>query len=126
MNLYFTVPGRPVPAVRMTQRGKYLDKSQRYLAYKEAVGWKAKEAMGSRKPTEEHLLVEIWFYIAGRKICDIDNLAKSIMDGMNKIVYLDDKQVVDLVVHRRGSDNERAEVFVKRQPRVEVEIRGMG
>lgn len=32
---------------------------------------------------------------------DCDNLAKSILDGLNKIAYTDDKQVVDLTVHKR-------------------------
>lgn len=31
---------------------------------------------------------------------DTDNIAKSILDSLNKIVYLDDKQVVDLIVKK--------------------------
>ena len=31
---------------------------------------------------------------------DIDNIAKSILDSLNKIAYLDDKQVVDLEVKK--------------------------
>ena len=31
---------------------------------------------------------------------DTDNIAKSILDSLNKIAYLDDKQVVDLEVHK--------------------------
>ena len=31
---------------------------------------------------------------------DIDNLAKFVLDGMNQLVYEDDKQVVKLVVYK--------------------------
>ena len=31
---------------------------------------------------------------------DIDNLAKFVLDGVNNLVYQDDKQVVKLVVHK--------------------------
>jgi len=41
----FTVPGRPVPAVRMTRKGKYVKRrAQEYLEYKKTVGWSAKAA----------------------------------------------------------------------------------
>ena len=32
---------------------------------------------------------------------DLDNVSKGILDALNKVVYYDDKQVVDLVVSRR-------------------------
>lgn len=35
---------------------------------------------------------------------DVDNLAKSIMDGCNGIVYLDDSQVVRLTIEKRYLD----------------------
>ena len=31
---------------------------------------------------------------------DVDNLAKSILDGLNGVLYLDDKQIVDLHIRR--------------------------
>ena len=31
---------------------------------------------------------------------DVDNIAKTILDALNKIVYEDDSQVVDLIVHK--------------------------
>ena len=71
------------------------------------------------KPLEEALRVKIYTYYEipkstskKRKIemssdlirptikPDTDNIAKSILDSLNKIAYLDDKQVVDLEVHK--------------------------
>lgn len=43
---------------------------------------------------------------------DVDNIAKICLDGMNKVVYADDRQVTDLIVRKRYSD----------QPRVEIRI----
>mgnify|MGYP003594920071 CR=1 FL=1 len=44
---------------------------------------------------------------------DTDNIAKIILDSVNGILFIDDKQVVELTVRKRYSDS----------PRVEVEIR---
>ena len=46
---------------------------------------------------------------------DLDNVAKSILDGMNKICYQDDEQVVLLVVSKEKVDDEKEE-------RAEVEV----
>lgn len=52
-------------------------------------------------------------YTKGR--FDIDNVAKSILDGMNGICYLDDEQVNLLIVAKEkveNEQNERAEIEV--------------
>ena len=46
---------------------------------------------------------------------DLDNVAKSILDGMNKICYKDDEQVALLLVLKEKVDEERDE-------RAEVEV----
>jgi Holliday junction resolvase RusA-like endonuclease len=46
MVLKFTIPGHPTPAVRMTQKGKFVDPAaKKYLDYKSQVAWVAKGAM---------------------------------------------------------------------------------
>lgn len=37
---------------------------------------------------------------------DADNIVKAVLDGMNKIVYLDDKQVYDFHIEKKYSDSE--------------------
>ncbi|WP_413789638.1 RusA family crossover junction endodeoxyribonuclease [Metabacillus rhizosphaerae] len=44
---------------------------------------------------------------------DLDNHAKGVLDAMNKIIYKDDAQIVDLVVSKFYSDYPRVEVFIK-------------
>ena len=43
---------------------------------------------------------------------DCDNIAKNINDALNGIVYLDDKQIVSLVVNKFYSDNEFVRVKI--------------
>lgn len=111
----FTVPGKPVPAVRMTQRSKWSNpQAKRYLAYKEQVGWLAKDA-GIRQ-REGPVLVTIDVFLKNRmgRRGDIDNLAKAITDGLNGIAYQDDKQITRLTISLRsaGAGEERSEVWI--------------
>ena len=117
MAIKITIPGRPVPKARprLGMRGKtaYIYTPQRTKEYEELVGWTAKAA--GCKPLEGPVEVELWCYTKGR--ADVDNLSKSILDGLNGIAFEDDSQVVDLHVHKRK---------VKTDERVEIEIREAG
>jgi len=109
----FVVPGRPVPAVRMTQRGKWVKfNAQRYLAYKQQIGWEARKAMGHREPLEGPIGVEVTAVISGGRPGDVDNIAKAILDGCNGVVWEDDRQVVALHVYRQQGRPQRAEIRV--------------
>lgn len=107
------VQGRPVPAVRMTQRSKYKSKqAQRYLNYKAVVGWEAKAA--GAKPSKMPFEVTIKVYIDIKKpSMDVDNLAKSFLDGLNKVAWEDDRQVMKLQISKHyvlGPKDERSEI----------------
>ena len=109
------IPGRPVPHVRMTQRSKYSEpQAQRYLGYKEQVGWYARAA---RVPfiAAGPAALESYFYLCGGQTPDLSNLIKAIEDGLNTIAYKDDKQI-DYIVARRiwvpQKSQERAEIYV--------------
>lgn len=107
----FTVIGRPVPAVRMTQRSKWSDRAKRYLDYKAAVGWAAKAARVPRVSGQVEVAIEL--YIQGGRIGDCDNYAKSILDGLNGVAWDDDRQVVALHVRKFLGVPQRAEVEIK-------------
>jgi crossover junction endodeoxyribonuclease RusA len=99
----------------MTQRSKYKStQAQRYLDYKEQLGWIAK-ALGS-KPSHAPFTVSATAYIScKKKDMDIDNLAKSFMDGLNGIAWHDDRQVMALTVRKVYVDSvheERAEIEI--------------
>ncbi len=107
-------PGRPVPAARMTKRGKYVSRrAQVYLAYKTEIGYRARAVI--KEPIEGPVAVEIDVYICQRS-GDWDNYAKSICDGLNGIAYIDDRQIKDghvLVYEVPTAADQRAEVRIQ-------------
>ncbi len=113
------IPGRPVPKgrPRLGIRGRkafvYTPPATR--EYEKLVGWVAKSA-GCR-PVEGPVSVALSVYVKGR--LDADNIAKSILDGLNGVAYWDDDQVMDLRVRKFKVKN-------KAEERVEIEIREAG
>lgn len=110
------IPGRPVPAVRMTQRSKFKNKQAlRYLEYKERIGWEAKAAK-IPKFHGRNIHVNAVAYLCAGPEPDVDNLGKAFLDGLNAIVWDDDRQVRKLTVEKRFVENKEAQ-------RVEIEIK---
>jgi crossover junction endodeoxyribonuclease RusA len=114
-----TVPGRPVPKARprLGVRGRkaFVYTPMATKEYEKLVGWVAK-ATGCR-PVKMPVAVVLDVYIK-RKL-DADNIAKSILDGLNGIAYEDDDQVVELLVRKHR-------VKAAADERVEIEIREAG
>jgi crossover junction endodeoxyribonuclease RusA len=110
------IPGRPVPKgrPRLGMRGKkaYVYTPPVTKKYEKLVGWVAK-SVGCR-PVEGPVSVSLNVYARGK--LDADNIAKSILDGLNGIAYEDDDQVVELLVRKH-------KVKRKEEERVEIEIR---
>jgi len=116
------VPGRPVPKGRprlgVRDRKAFVYTPERTKAYEETVGWHARAAVQG-DALECPVAVVIDLYLYGKQRIDVDNCAKSILDGMNGIVYADDNQVEDLRVRKLRVKNRKRE-------RVEIEIREAG
>ena len=123
MQIHFQVEGEPKGKgrPRFTRAGKftrvYTDKQT--LDYEALIKFFAAEAMGSTDPLETPVSVFLYIrhavpqsYSKKRteaclsgleqpcKKPDIDNIAKTYLDGMNGVVFLDDTQVVDLNVKK--------------------------
>ena len=115
----FEIPGRPIPKgrPRLGYRGQkaYVYTPPETREYERLVGWVAKSA-GCR-PVEGPVSVSLNVYARGK--LDADNIAKSILDGLNGIAYEDDDQVVELLVRKH-------KVKSKADERVEIEIREFG
>jgi Holliday junction resolvase RusA-like endonuclease len=98
----------------------YVNKyAKRYLAYKQAVGLIARNAYKD-KPTTEKVAVRLSIYLSGGNQGDIDNYFKSITDSLNKIVYKDDRQIVNAEIEKIecGKGDERVEVEILEVERV--------
>ncbi len=114
----FKVAGIPVPKGRpkFVRRGNFVSTytPKTTLQYEDLIADGAKRAMGLSEPLETAL--EVFFYFSmpipqsyskkRTEAClkglerpmkkDLDNLIKSVADGMNNIVYKDDAQIVTL------------------------------
>ena len=45
---------------------------------------------------------------------DIDNIIKGVADALNKVIYVDDTQIVALKAYKFYSDRPRIEIFIRR------------
>lgn len=102
----FFVPGKPVPKgrPRVTRSGHTFTPA-RTKTWEQLVGWSARLAMRGQKPLTGRLNATLTFYGA-RANADLDNLVKAVLDALNGVVYLDDKQV-EVVEARRFATNSR-------------------
>ena len=108
--LEFFVEGNPVPkqSFNMGKYGGYPKKGVK--EWEELIGWQAKLCHRGT-PLQGNLQVDMQFYLGHKRRVDLDNLSKSVLDGMNGIVYEDDRQVVKLYLEKYY-DKERPGVMV--------------
>jgi Holliday junction resolvase RusA-like endonuclease len=92
----FSVPGNPVPkqSFKMGHHGGYTP--ARIKAWQSAVADTAGYYFEGNAPYTKPLEVSLSFYLPTRRRMDLDNLSKAVLDGMNGIIYGDDKQIVIL------------------------------
>lgn len=123
--LYFVIPGSPVPAVRMTQRSKFVNPAaQNYLTWKAAVGHLARQAMADTEPFSGAILLSIDVRMNGdrrnrkQRPWDLENVDKAIGDALNGVAYRDDWQVEAIwsEIHIGIVDEVRVKVIELRTP----------
>ena len=105
----FEIPGRPMPKQR-PRVGRYgnIYTPRETKSYEELVGIVARQHC--KEPLAGDISVAIEVY--GKRIGDLDNIAKSILDGMSGIVYVDDRQVTELSIRKMASGEEKVVVMV--------------
>ncbi|MGF7431075.1 RusA family crossover junction endodeoxyribonuclease [Thermoanaerobacterium thermosaccharolyticum] len=106
------IPGRPVPKGRPRfSKAGHAYTPRRTREYEELVGWKVREII--KEPIKGDVTLHIKVYVKRNVFPDLDNIAKSIQDGMNKIAYYDDKQISYLTVQRIHGEEEKVEVEIE-------------
>jgi crossover junction endodeoxyribonuclease RusA len=104
----FTVEGEPVtkgrPRCTCTSEGKvHVYTDDKTAQAEDVVGWAFKAAYPGHEPVsgEVSLLVMVGTNKsrANRASADADNYAKLVMDALNGIAWVDDRQVTHLSVH---------------------------
>lgn len=116
----FSVPGDPVPQPRpriSTVGGfgrAYVPRTHAVHAYREAVALAAKAAGIEPHPEPVSVIVDFVFGRPKSHLrktglrdgapvlprCDLDNMAKAVLDSLNGIAWVDDSQVSRLVVEK--------------------------
>ena len=134
MTLQFTIPGPPVGKgrPRFSSAG---GKPRSYTPavtrdYEALIAARAAEAMNGHPPLQTPLTVYIYAHMgiplswskAKRQAAlegdiyparpDVDNIAKTVLDGMNEVVYVDDAQVTYLKISKKYSDEGMVTVWI--------------
>lgn len=113
--LKIEIDGNPLPKQSTRFAGDvhaYTD--PRIKAYQDYVSWVAKEAMIGRSMLKDDVRIWVTFYRSDRRTVDLDNLEKCLFDGFNKIVWKDDKQIIEKHTFKK---------YDKKHPRTCVMIR---
>ena len=105
--MQFYVVGKVVPYVRMTQRGKWVDRQAiRYMVWKEYFGRKLKEIIQASGfemiPKGEPIWSTMVYELPGPRTprFDLDNAIKGILDASQGIVFENDMDVERIVATR--------------------------
>lgn len=100
--LHFFVEGTPVAkqSFRKTKTGGYID--PRVKAWQDTVSWKAKEAVDG-DPLTGTIEAELKFYLPTKRVVDLDNLSKAVLDGLKNIAFGDDSDVIRLMLTKEVS-----------------------
>jgi Holliday junction resolvase RusA-like endonuclease len=132
----YTVYGEPVGKgrPRFARRGAFTHAytPEKTKTYEDEIRMMARAAMGSSEPLDTPVTVAIYIRVGipasfskqkrkdalsgilkPTKKPDLDNVAKCFLDSMNEIVYLDDKQVINLHVTKVYAETPAVEVMVK-------------
>ena len=132
----YTVYGEPVGKgrPRFAKRGNFVSTYTplKTKTYEDEIRMMAKAAMGSSEPLETPVTVAIYIRVGiptsfskqkrkdaiegilkPTKKPDADNVLKCFLDGMNEIVYLDDKQVVNIHLTKVYAETPAVEIMVK-------------
>lgn len=136
IQIMFTVYGEPVAKgrPRFSTRGKFpvAYTPEKTKAYEFEVGMMALAAMGGTKPLEGALEAFIYITYAvpesyskkrleaclnglekHTKKPDLDNVIKSVIDGMDKIVFDNDSQIISIHATKVYGEVAKAEVMVR-------------
>jgi Holliday junction resolvase RusA-like endonuclease len=136
MQIMFTIYGEPVPKgrPRFSTRGKFpvAYTPEKTKNYESDVGMMAKAAMGASEPLKGAL--EAFIYVTfpvpasyskkrteaclidsekHTKKPDLDNVVKSVIDGMDKIVFENDSQITSIHSTKVYGEVAKVEVVVR-------------
>jgi len=120
----FKVQGKPQPKQRPRFSNGHVYTPSKTKSYESIVGWKCREVY-KRPPIDKPVTVSLEINLAlpkrtkdkvgdwCMKNTDIDNVGKVILDSLNGIAYLDDKQLVELNVTKKWNSSDYVVVKIR-------------
>ena len=117
--MFILIGGEPVPAARPRFGNGRAYQPKRNAEYRQRIQTAARAAMNGSAPMTGAIEADVKlfrrFKPTARNFGDCDNHAKALFDGMNQIVFEDDRQIVRCVVQKfQDKDNPRAEVTIEK------------
>lgn len=125
MKLSFQVPGHPIGWQRTGGNGKRRFTPKKTRDYERAIGLAAsrapfqheghvlmRDSHGVYWPMDAEYRVSFHAYFKDRRHGDMDNIAKALLDGMEGIVYTNDKRVAGFGQCDRSIDRENPRLVV--------------
>jgi len=102
----FTIFGEPrsKQRPRVTTRGTYTPTETKQAEQRVREAW----AETNAEPFPYQVIVTIDFFNGNKRRRDLDNMAKLVLDALNKLAYADDFQVVGLNLRKIFTTQERA------------------
>jgi len=106
----FTVMGEPrsKQRPRVTQRGTFTPKETIEAEKRVRDAWR----MAGEQKYEHQVIVDLRFYNGNKRRRDIDNMAKLVLDALNKEAFDDDYQVVGVNMYKFFTDADKARTEV--------------
>lgn len=97
---------RPKQSFRYSKKGHYQPAA--VAAWQDQVAWAAKVAMQKNNidMLEGILSIKMRFQMGDKKVRDLDNLSKAVLDAMQGIVYLNDNKVHTLHLQKTYKPDE--------------------
>lgn len=109
----FTIHGEPKPKGRPRFAGGHAYTDAKTKAAETAVIDAFEFEAPLWEPTIETLRVEIDFHRTNQRPADLDNLAKTTLDALNGVAFVDDKQISELALRRFYGAGEKARTEVR-------------
>ena len=123
MRIEFTVMGRPQPKERprVTSRGTFTPTKTRKFEEKVGVdAWKAVMTLLPDRflawPMDAEYALSCHFFAKGKRKMDVDNMLKSVGDGLEGVLFKNDNQIVEVHGYRTmgcAESEERTEVVLE-------------
>lgn len=109
------IPGRPVPKERPRRgKGGRWYTPRRTAQYEQLIGHMARALTAGRDwPTDGSYQVDVTVRHSSKRPPDLDNILKTVLDGLQGVLYEDDRQVARVTCARKPGSSDLVSITVR-------------